>query len=130
LETQNKPSTVNQKTWLGRHLLLELYDCDRNSLNQVEYVEEALLQAAMAANATIIESKFHQFNPYGISGVVVIAESHLTIHTWPEHAYAAVDVFTCDDEMELYKIEEMLKKAFSAERSDHNLVQRGNRLIL
>ena len=54
-----------------------------------------MIGAANEAKATIIESRFHQFSPYGISGVVVIAESHLTIHTWPEYRYAAVDIFTC-----------------------------------
>ncbi len=56
-----------------------------------------MVSAARDAKATIVDVSFHEFNPFGISGVVVIAESHLTIHTWPEYDYAAVDIFTCGD---------------------------------
>jgi S-adenosylmethionine decarboxylase len=66
-------------------------------LNDLKKVEEILVTAAKEANATVIESRFHKFSPFGISGVVVIAESHLTIHTWPEYGYAAVDIFTCGE---------------------------------
>ncbi len=69
-------------------------------LNDVEQIEEMMLAAARKAQATIIDSRFHRFNPFGISGVIVIAESHLTIHTWPEYGYAAVDVFTCGDTLD------------------------------
>ena len=75
---------------LGRHLLLELYDCSSEILNNLETVKAALVEAAKRAEATIVDVLFHEFNPFGISGVVVIAESHLSIHTWPEYRYAAV----------------------------------------
>jgi S-adenosylmethionine decarboxylase len=80
---------------LGRHLLLELNGCNPKFLNDIKSVEEILVAAAKIAKATIVGAHFHQFSPFGISGVVVIAESHLSIHTWPEHNYAAVDIFTC-----------------------------------
>ena len=79
---------------LGRHLLLELFDCDTDAINNVEGVKGALIEAAKRAQATIVDVVFHEFNPFGVSGVVVIAESHLSIHTWPEYRYAAVDIFT------------------------------------
>ncbi len=82
---------------LGTHLLVELRNCNSKLLNDLKKVEDILVAAAKEAHATVIESKFHKFSPFGISGVVVIAESHLTIHTWPEYGYAAVDVFTCGD---------------------------------
>lgn len=85
---------------LGTHLLVELRDCNRGLLNDVEQIEEMMLVAARVARATVVDSRFHRFNPFGISGVVVIAESHLTIHTWPEYGYAAVDVFTCGDTLD------------------------------
>lgn len=85
---------------LGTHLLLELKDCRAKVLNDTKRVEELLLAAAKAAKATIIESRFHKFSPYGVSGVVVIAESHLSIHTWPEYGYAAVDIFTCGETLQ------------------------------
>jgi len=82
---------------LGSHLLLELKDCNTKLLNNQKKLEEILVTAAKIAKATVIESRFHKFNPFGISGVVLIAESHLTIHSWPEYDYAAVDIFTCGD---------------------------------
>jgi len=82
---------------LGTHLLVELRDCNPEILKDLGKVKEALVSAAKEAKATIIDVSFHEFNPFGISGMVVIAESHLSIHTWPEYAYAAVDIFTCGD---------------------------------
>jgi S-adenosylmethionine decarboxylase len=82
---------------LGTHLLIELRDCNPEILKSLEKVKKILTSAAKEAKATIIDNSFHEFNPFGISGVVVIAESHLTIHTWPEYGYAAVDIFTCGD---------------------------------
>lgn len=82
---------------LGTHLLIELRDCSPEILKSLEKVRNALVSAAKEAKATIVDISFHEFNPFGISGVVVIAESHLTIHTWPEYGYAAVDIFTCGD---------------------------------
>jgi S-adenosylmethionine decarboxylase len=82
---------------LGTHLLVELRDCDPEILKDLRKVKSALVSAAKEAKATIIDVSFHEFNPFGISGMVVIAESHLSIHTWPEYAYAAVDIFTCGD---------------------------------
>lgn len=84
---------------LGRHLLLELHECSSEILNNLETVKTALVEAAKRAEATIIDVVFHEFNPFGISGVVVIAESHLSIHTWPEYRYAAVDIFSCGDSL-------------------------------
>jgi S-adenosylmethionine decarboxylase len=80
---------------LGRHLLVELYGCDPELLKKVDAVREILVTAAKACKATVVDVAFHEFTPFGVSGVVVIAESHLSIHTWPEYRYAAVDIFTC-----------------------------------
>ncbi|MCX7987873.1 MAG: adenosylmethionine decarboxylase, partial [Thermodesulfovibrio sp.] len=70
---------------LGTHLLIELKNCNPEILKDLESVKTILVDAAKKANATVISVNFHEFNPFGISGVVVIAESHLTIHTWPEY---------------------------------------------
>jgi len=82
---------------LGTHLLVELKDCDKEVLKDLDLVRDALVSAAYKAKATVVEVAFHEFNPFGISGMVIIAESHLSIHTWPEYGYAAVDIFTCGD---------------------------------
>lgn len=82
---------------LGKHLLLDLKDCNKEVLNDLSFLQEVLLSAAKEAGATVIGESFHQFAPQGVSGVVIIAESHLFLHTWPEYDYAAVDIFTCGD---------------------------------
>ncbi len=92
-----KSDMVASPSYLGRHLLAEFYDCDSNILNNAQRIEEIMCEAAVACGATIVQQNFHMFNPYGVSGVVIIAESHLAIHTWPEHGYAAVDLFTCGE---------------------------------
>jgi S-adenosylmethionine decarboxylase len=82
---------------LGTHLLIELKGCNPEILKSLEKVRSIMVSAAKEAKATIIDISFREFNPFGISGLIVIAESHLTIHTWPEYGYAAVDIFTCGD---------------------------------
>ena len=82
---------------LGKHWAVELYDCNPSLLKRVGPVEEILVATARRCKAAIIEMAFHEFNPFGVSGMVIIAESHLAIHTWPEFKYAAVDIFTCGE---------------------------------
>ena len=101
---------------LGRHLVAEFYDCDRNVLDDVEAIEKHMKTAAHKSNATIVNTSFHRFLPYGVSGVVVISESHLTIHTWPEYGYAAVDLFTCGDDVDPWKAFDYLRNVLKAGR--------------
>lgn len=110
---------------LGRHMLLELFDCDLDAINNLDSVKETLVEAARRAQATIVDVVFHEFNPFGISGVVVIAESHLSIHTWPEYRYAAVDVFSCGDVLQPEVAANYLAEQFGAERMSVVEVQRG-----
>ena len=99
---------------LGRQILVEYYNCDTELLNSRDHIAAAMVEAANLSGATVVEEVFHLFNPHGISGVVVIAESHLSIHTWPEYGYAAVDLFTCGDEIEPEKAFEHLKTRLGA----------------
>ncbi|PYO24009.1 MAG: S-adenosylmethionine decarboxylase proenzyme [Candidatus Rokuibacteriota bacterium] len=110
---------------LGRHLLVELFDCDPDVIDSLESVKEALIEAAKRAQATIVDVVFHEFNPFGISGVVVIAESHLSIHTWPEYRYAAVDIFSCGDALQPEVAASYLVEQFAAERTSIVEMQRG-----
>lgn len=82
---------------LGRHIMAELSNCDPEILGNLEQIRRIMIQAAKEANAQVREVIFHKFSPQGISGVVVIAESHLSIHTWPEYGYAAIDIYTCGE---------------------------------
>ncbi len=110
---------------LGRHLLVELFSCDEKVLDDLGAIEAFMKEAARVSGATIVESVFHRFQPHGISGVVVVAESHLAIHTWPEHGYAAVDFFTCGADIDYWQAHNYLKKAFAAEDSEVKEIERG-----
>ncbi|KAB2334189.1 adenosylmethionine decarboxylase [Cytobacillus gottheilii] len=82
---------------MGRHVISELWGCDFEKLNDMEYIEQTFVNAALKSGAEIREVAFHKFAPQGVSGVVIISESHLTIHSFPEHGYASIDVYTCGD---------------------------------
>lgn len=112
-------------TALGRHLLVECYDCNSPALDDQEGIERAMLDAAAATGATILTWAFHKFAPQGVSGAIVIAESHLTIHTWPEYGYAAVDMFTCGNDTDPYKGMEVLAERLGAQRIEIQDVKRG-----
>ncbi len=100
-------------TALGNHILVEFMNCDPHIMNDVAGIERDMVAAAQKAGATVINSTFHHFSPWGVSGVVVIQESHLAIHTWPEYGYAAVDLFTCGD-MDAWISFDHLKECFKS----------------
>jgi spermidine synthase len=99
---------------LGRHILVEFTGCNADVLNDVSVIEKSMIDAAKIAGATVISSNFHHFSPWGVSGVVVIQESHLAIHTWPEYRYASVDLFTCGETVDPWVSFEHLKQALEA----------------
>jgi S-adenosylmethionine decarboxylase proenzyme len=106
---------------LGRHLLLELKGCDKEVLNDTGFLREVLLAAAGESGATVLGESFHHFNPQGVSGVVIIAESHLCIHTWPEYGYAAADIFTCGNSVRPEKAAEVLVRKLGSK--DHSIIE-------
>ena len=110
---------------LGKHLLLELKGCEKEVLNDISFLKEALMAAAGEAGATVLGESFHQFNPQGVSGVVMIAESHLVIHTWPEYGYASADIFTCGDSVQPEKAAETLVRKLGSKNHSIIEMQRG-----
>ena len=110
---------------LGRHILIEAYDCDPEILDDIKIVEDTMVNAALRAGAEVREVAFHKFSPQGVSGVVVISESHLSIHTWPEFGYAAVDVFTCGDKVDPIVAVDHIRDRFKARRALTSEVKRG-----
>ena len=110
---------------LGQHLVLELYGCKAGTISSVPDVQEAMVKAARAAEATIIDSVFHHFKPHGVSGVIVIAESHFAIHTWPEHSYASVDLYTCGSRTKPWEAFKVLKRLFKASHFSVMKLERG-----
>ena len=110
---------------LGRQILIEFYDCQSDALTDRDRIRQYMLEAARHAGATVISDTFHHFKPDGISGVVVIAESHISIHTWPEHRYAAVDVFTCGDSVDPWGVPHYLQEKLQAENVSSMEIKRG-----
>ena len=110
---------------LGTHILVDLYECPSKLLNDLEYIKESMQKAGRAAGATILNSNFHRFSPHGITGVLTIQESHLAIHTWPEYGYAAVDLFTCGQNINPWRAYEVLKAVLCADRATAVEMHRG-----
>lgn len=110
---------------LGTHIIVELSDCDADILKSVDRVSSILVAAAKEANADILQTAFHHFAPDGVSGVVVIAESHLSIHTWPEFGYAAMDIYTCGEKTEPWKACRYAAAEFHAKQMLTTEVRRG-----
>lgn len=115
---------------LGRHILVEFSGCNPEVLDDVAKIEQGMVFAAREAGATVINSSFHHFSPFGVSGVVVIQESHLAIHTWPEYQYAAVDLFTCGDSVDPWLSFDHLKKIFEATNHSSIEMYRGSLSLL
>jgi S-adenosylmethionine decarboxylase proenzyme len=110
---------------LCHHSLLEYHHCDPARLQKASVVRKLLCEAVRAAGGTIVKAVFHNFNPYGVSGVVVITESHVTIHTWPEHEYAAVDIFSCSGKLDHAQLRLRLRTSLSAKRVSGRSFRRG-----
>ena len=111
---------------LGKHMLLEFYDCDYEKLNDESYILNILNEAARVAEATILDSSFHRFKPQGVSGVILIAESHISIHTWPERLYAAIDIFSCSEALLMTQAKNYLKQALDAKSVEEKAIYRGS----
>jgi len=114
------------KKSLGVHIILEFFGCDPNTLTRRDYVERVMLEAAQKANTHSIGTFFHQFKPHGVSGVIIIEESHISIHTWPEHGFAAIDFFYCSEEVDPEKAIEVLIEGFKPTRISRVEFDRGS----
>jgi S-adenosylmethionine decarboxylase proenzyme len=110
---------------LGRQILVEFYDCDEDVFADEVAFRQHMLDAVAASGATVVSDTFHHFSPFGVSGVVVIAESHVTIHTWPEYRYAAVDIFTCGETINPWIIQKLLSQWFRSANTSCMELKRG-----
>jgi S-adenosylmethionine decarboxylase len=115
------------KTELGIHTLVDIYECDPARLNDPAAIREIMLEAARRAGATVVGDIFHHFNPQGVTGVVLLAESHLAIHTWPELGRAALDLFTCGRNMTTDSCLDFLLQELRAARHRATCITRGDR---
>jgi S-adenosylmethionine decarboxylase proenzyme len=115
------------RRFLGTHILCEFHDCDENILNDIGAIEEIMISAAKKCQSTILTKSFHKFSPQGVSGILLIQESHLSIHTWPEFGYAAVDMFTCSSTIQekMQNIADFLVKSINSQKFSVLLIKRG-----
>lgn len=111
---------------VGKHLLVDLLSCNCDLLKKVDFIDKVMFEAAKKANATIVGKYFKQFEPFGVSGVIIIAESHLSIHTWPEHGIASIDFFSCTDAVDMKAAIEHIKEQLGAQDQISTLITRGN----
>ena len=110
---------------LGIHLLIEMQECSPILLDNIDYVRNAMLSAARETGVTILGDKFHKLSPQGVTGVIAIAESHLTVHTWPEYGFAAADVFTCGSSFDPHIAASVLIRELGCKKPQIIEVKRG-----
>lgn len=111
---------------LGRHLIVDAWECSE-AIGSAAEVEEALREAVSRSRATLIELVVHPFSPYGASGVAVIAESHIAVHTWPEERYFSLDVYTCGEKAIPEAAVEVFKERFRPKKLQIVELPRGRR---
>ncbi len=112
-------------TVLGCHLLLELKDCNPALLNDLNFIRRAMLTTAQDVGATVVGESFHHFTPQGVTGILAIAESHISIHTWPEYGYAAADIFSCGSSFRPWEAAKRLADLLESKDADFKEVERG-----
>ena len=108
-----------------KHVLFDLKECLITSpLNDEEYVKDTLIEAAKIGKLEVLKVDTHKFEPHGVTGYALLAESHISIHTWPEEGVAKCDIFTCSDKCKPEKAVEYLGEAFEAEQIDSDTFDR------
>jgi len=122
----NEKETINtiSSKHIGRHCILELYECDKAKLNDEAFIRTTITSSAKVAGATLINLVTHSFNPQGVTGLALLAESHISIHTWPEIGYAAIDVFTCGEHTMPEKACKLLSNYLSAKQFSFKSLER------
>ncbi len=112
---------------IGYQILIDLYDCDYDKMENLEFVKDMMKNLSKILGTTIKDEAFYKFSPYGISGVLIIAESHLTIHTWPEYRYAGIDIFTCSKKVNTKDAIEFLCQSLNTKKYEIKEINRGKK---
>lgn len=110
---------------LGMHYILDFYDCNSKYLTSVLYIRKIMQLCSQVGKFKVVKSCFHQFKPHGVSGVMVLKESHFSIHTWPEYKYAAVDIFLCDTKVSVDRVVEYLCSKLETKNCKILVLKRG-----
>jgi S-adenosylmethionine decarboxylase len=129
LLSHEEARTAVPHSTLGEHILADLSHCNAELLASVNVIEEVLQAAVIKANANIIDSRFHRFSPMGVSGIILLSESHCSIHTWPEEAYAAIDIYTCGEHVHPAVACQYIASRLQAKETKTTTVSRGLRRL-
>ena len=107
------------------HCIIDLHECDQGLLDDEEFVQRTIMKAIEMTGSTLLKYTYHKFEPQGLTAIALISESHMSIHTWPENGYAAIDIFTCRQEPSLTKVYEYLVKRFQSGSHTIKYINRG-----
>ena len=110
---------------VGSHFIVELYGCPERLIDDLDHVVRSVREAVVQSNSTLLQDVSHRFHPQGVTAIALLAESHISVHTWPEHGYVAADAFTCGDTASPEKACEYFVGAFQAERHLLRKIERG-----
>ena len=111
---------------IGRHLTIDMYGCSFEHLNNLEFIKEAMLAAITESNMTMLTFTHHKFEPQGLTAIALLAESHMSIHTYPERGYAAIDVFTSGDTSRPEHVAKVLRRFLKPEKIKITNIKRGD----
>jgi len=111
---------------LGRHIIVEMWGCCKDTIDNVHIVKEILTKATESIKATLVDVVCHRFSPYGVTGVAILAESHISVHTWPEYEYTAVDIFICSSTINPHDAASYMAQAFCAKETSILEFKRGD----
>jgi S-adenosylmethionine decarboxylase len=114
---------VKRMKAIGRHIILEMWGCQ--NLDSVQTAEQALREMVVALDVNLLDLRVYPFSPVGVTGIAIVSESHLVIHTWPEHGYAAVDIFTCGEPRDPQDAVQVLHRLYDPERVGVMEINRG-----
>ncbi len=118
-------NTLYPQAILGKHAIIDLSNCNAETLQDYELIKSLLAQAADIAKVTIIGTMDRYFTPHGYTAVLVLEESHLSIHTWPEFNYVSIDLYSCNLETNFQAVTDFLSDGFQAKKTQFTLLERG-----
>lgn len=113
---------------VGIHIIADFYGVDKDKITYVEQIKPIFEETVRYAGLTKISSDYYQFKPKGCSGIVLIAESHLSFHTWPEHELITLDIYTCGDPRQAYLALEFLERSLSPKKTSQMVIERGTEI--
>ncbi len=109
----------------GYHLMMELFGCDSEKINSRKFLHLLIKNAVKQAGLTNLGSRFHQFDPQGVTGFTLLAQSHISLHTWPEYGYLVLDIFTCGDQKQADSLADQFLKRLRPARVNRQVVRKG-----